>query len=74
MHHLDTRYSHLQLPVVVLKCLYNLSNHLTTGYNAELKQLQKNWLRMIALSSLEVIGCPLSYNTGIDEVDLPLIE
>ena len=31
--HLDTRYSHLQLPVVALKCFYNLSNHLATGYN-----------------------------------------
>ena len=42
------------------------------GGNAELKQLQKNWLRMFALSSLAVMGCPLSYNTGIDEVVLPL--
>ena len=29
---LNTSYSHLQLPVVVLKHLYNLSNHLATGY------------------------------------------
>jgi len=32
--HLDTSYSHLQLPVVALKHLYNLNNHLhvATGY------------------------------------------
>ena len=31
-NHHDTSYSHLQLAVVVLKHLYNCSNHLATGY------------------------------------------
>ena len=63
---------HMRYSGQVFVSWWNRTGSELRGGNAELKQLQKNWLRMFALSSLDVMRCPSSYNTGIDEVILPL--